>query len=86
MLQIIHDVAPGAAEAFATADISEGQFANNINALATTAGAKVIDDDVTYLDEPFFQPGIVAQAVQNVVTNDGVSYFSSAGNFAQPGL
>jgi hypothetical protein len=79
MLQIVHKVAPGAAEDFATADISEGQFATNIQNLAN-AGAKVINDDVTYFDEPFFQPGIVAQAVTNVVTNDGVSYFAAAGN------
>jgi hypothetical protein len=79
MLQIVHHVAPGASEAFATADISEGQFANNIQNLAN-AGAKVITDDIFYFDEPFFQPGIVAQAVNNVVTNNGVSYFSSAGN------
>jgi len=80
ILQIIHKVAPGASEAFATADVSEGGFASNIQALAN-AGAKVIDDDITYFDEPFFQPGIVGQAVNNVVTNNGVSYFSSAGNY-----
>ncbi len=79
MLQIVHDVAPGASLAFATADISEGQFAANIQNLAN-AGAKVINDDITYFDEPYFQPGIVAQAVNNVVTNDGVSYFAAAGN------
>ena len=81
MLQIVHDVAPGASLAFATADITEGQFAANIQNLAN-AGSKAIVDDVTYFDEPFFQPGIVAQAVSNVVKNNGVSYFSSAGNFA----
>jgi hypothetical protein len=80
MLQIVHDVAPGASLAFATADITEGQFAANIQNLAN-AGAKVITDDVVYFDEPFFQPGIVAQAVNNVVTSNGVSYFSSAGNY-----
>ena len=36
----------------------------------------------SYYDEPVYQPGIVAQAVNNVVTNNGVSYFSSAGNQA----
>jgi len=81
MLQIIHDVAPGASLAFATAFISESGFAANIQALAA-AGANVITDDVTYPIEPFFQPGIIAQAVNDVVTTMGVSYFSSAGNFA----
>lgn len=84
MLQIVHDVAPGADLAFATAFNTESTFASNIQALAD-AGAKVITDDVTYFAEPFFQPGIVAQAVDNVVTNNGVSYFSSAGNFASQG-
>jgi hypothetical protein len=80
MLQIVHDVAPGSPLAFATGNISESGFATNIQNLAN-AGSKVIVDDLTYFDEPFFQPGIVAQAVNNVVTNNGVSYFSSAGNF-----
>jgi hypothetical protein len=79
MLQVVHDVAPGASLAFATAENTEGNFANNIQNLAN-AGAKVITDDISYFDEPFFQPSIVAQAVNNVVTNNGVSYFSSAGN------
>jgi subtilisin family serine protease len=79
MLQIVHDVAPGSPLAFATAFNTEGNFAANIQNLAN-AGAKVITDDISYFDEPFFQPSIVAQAVNNVVTNNGVSYFSSAGN------
>ena len=66
MLENIHDVAPGASLAFATADPNELTFANNINALATTAHANIIADDVSYFDEPFFQDGIVAQAVDNV--------------------
>src|SRR5262249_54540200 len=52
--------------------------ANGIEKLAK-AGAKVIDDDVGYPDEPFFQDGLVAQAI-NTVTAQGVVYFSSAGN------
>jgi len=79
MLQIVHDVAPGADLAFATGNGGEGNFAANIKNLAN-AGSKVITDDLTYFAEPFFQPGIIAQAVNDVVTNQGVSYFSSAGN------
>jgi len=41
----------------------------------------VITDDVFYFAEPFYQDGIVAQAV-NTVKGMGVSYFSSAGNQA----
>jgi Subtilase family len=78
MMQIVHDVAPGASLAFYTAENSEADFASGINQLAN-AGAKVIVDDVGYFDEPFFQDGLVAQAVNSVVAN-GVAYFSSAGN------
>jgi hypothetical protein len=80
MLQIVHDVAPGAALAFHTAGPTEADFASGIKALAA-AGAKVIGDDVGYFDEPFFQDGIVAQAIDSVWA-DGVAYFSAAGNDA----
>ena len=88
MLQIVHDLAPKARLGFATANGGQINLANNIRALAgfanaenTVAGFKadVIVDDVIYPSEPFFQDGIVAQAVDEVA-GAGVSYFSSAGN------
>jgi Ca2+-binding RTX toxin-like protein len=81
MLQLIHDLAPGADLAFATAYSSESNFAANIRALANN-GADIIVDDVIYFAEPFFQDGIVALAVEDVVNNKDVAYFSSAGNNA----
>ena len=78
MLQIVHAVAPSAGLAFYTADNSEADFANGIQTLAT-AGAKVVTDDVGYFDEPFFQDGIIAQAI-DTVASQGVAYFSAAGN------
>jgi hypothetical protein len=78
MAQIVHDLAPGASLAFATAFGSENGFAANIRALAGD-GAQVIADDVAYFQEPFFQDGPVAVAVGEVVAA-GVSYFSAAGN------
>jgi hypothetical protein len=78
MMQVVHDVAPGAKLAFHTAVISEADFANGITALAS-AGARIIADDVGYFDEPFFQDGLLAQAV-NSVNAQGVAYFSAAGN------
>ncbi|MGH8460956.1 MAG: S8 family peptidase [Stenotrophobium sp.] len=78
MLQIVHDVAPGASLAFYTAANSEADFANGILALAN-AGAKIIVDDVGYPDEPMFQDGIVAEAIDQVAAQ-GVTYFSAAGN------
>jgi Subtilase family len=81
MLQIVHDIAPGANLLFATADGGQANFATNIQALAA-AGAKVIVDDIIYLAEPMFQDGIIAQAV-NSVASSGTAYFSAAGNQAQ---
>ncbi len=81
MLQLIHDIAPGADLLFATAFTGQQGFADNIYALAE-AGADIIVDDVGYLTAPFFQDGIVSQAVDDVVNNYGVAYFSSAGNSA----
>ncbi len=78
MLQIVHDVAPSASLAFYTAETSEADFADGIAALAK-AGATVIADDVGYYDEPFYQDGLVAQAVDTAEAA-GVSYFSAAGN------
>ncbi len=83
MMQIIHDIAPGADLAFYTAFNSEQDFANGILALAA-AGCKVICDDVSYFDEPFFQNGIVAQAIQTVEA-EGVTYVTAAGNDANNG-
>ncbi|WRH67206.1 MAG: hypothetical protein RSE13_01765 [Planktothrix sp. GU0601_MAG3] len=87
MLQIVHDVAPGAKLAFNTAFLGMPSFANGIINLAKSvasggAGAKVIVDDVIYFTEPFFQDGIVTQAVDQVAST-GVAYFSSAGNQAR---
>lgn len=78
MLQVVHDLAPDANLSFATAFTSETGFADNIRALKN-AGAGVIVDDVTYFDEPFYQDGPVANAV-NDVTAAGVDYYSSAAN------
>jgi hypothetical protein len=78
MLQIVHDVAPGAALTFATAFGGEANLANNIIAIKNS-GAKVIVDDVIYLNEPMFQDGIIAQAVDSAAAA-GASYFSAAGN------
>jgi len=78
MLQIVHDVAPGANLVFASALNGIASFASNIQSVAA-AGAKVIADDVLYLAEPMFQDGIVAQAANQVV-GGGVAFFSAAGN------
>ena len=81
MAEIVHDVAPGADIAFYSGLAGQPDFARGIEALQA-AGCQVIVDDLGYANEPFFQPGIVAQAVDKAVSR-GVVYFSSAGNNAQ---
>lgn len=80
MLEIIHDLAPGAALAFhgatTTADIVLAA-----NALQG-AGCQVIVDDLIALGEPKFEDGFVAQAVRQLA-NSGIVYVTAAGNYAQ---
>jgi hypothetical protein len=83
MLQIVHDVVPKAKLAFTSAFNGELAFAEGIEELAAAspagAEADVIVDDVSYSEEPFFQDGPVAVAIENVV-DEGVSYLTAAGN------
>ncbi len=93
MLEIVHDIAPGAQLYFATAFSGIVQFGNNIRALRT-AGCDIIIDDVSYFVETPFQDGqgpsvvspgnagVVVQAVKDVTVGSqaGALYFSSAAN------
>ncbi|PSQ58118.1 MAG: hypothetical protein BRD27_06635, partial [Bacteroidetes bacterium QH_10_64_19] len=81
MLQLIHDVVPGAALGFHTANTGIANFASNIRELASV-GCTVIVDDIRYFAAPFYQDGPISNAVDDVV-DDGVLYFSSAGNNGQ---
>jgi len=80
MMENIHDIAPGANFAFATAfTASNLAFGDNIRALGK-AGAKVIVDDVRVADDAYFQDGLIQQGINDVVAQNNVTYFSSAGN------
>lgn len=79
MMQIVHDIAPGASQAFHTAFTGTAGFAQGIIDLNEIAGSQVVVDDIIYFAEPMFQDGPIAQAADRVRAN-GASYFSSAGN------
>ena len=79
MMEIIHDLAPGAQLFFATANGGQSNFANNIRTLRFVYGCDIIVDDYTYFAEGAFQDGTIARAVNDVVA-DGALYFSSAAN------
>ncbi|MFA5367751.1 MAG: S8 family serine peptidase, partial [Dehalococcoidia bacterium] len=77
MLEIIHDLAPGADLAFYS-PASSSDMIVGISALES-AGCNIIVDDITFLDEPKFEDGPIAQRARQFV-NDGGVYVTSAGN------
>jgi hypothetical protein len=80
MLEIVHDLAPGAELGFCGPSTSLEMVAC-VNDLANIYGADIIVDDLGFFDQAFFEDDFVAQAVANVVSS-GVFYTSSAGNSA----
>ena len=78
MMQIVHDVAPNASLDFYPAIFGQADFANGVITMANQ-GAKIIADDVGYFEEPFFQDGVISQAITQV-KSAGVAYFTAAGN------
>ena len=66
MLEIVHDLAPGAALAFYGPSTSV-DMANGINALAA-AGARVVMDDLSFFFEPKFEDGLIAETVRSFAT------------------
>jgi hypothetical protein len=80
MAQLVYDIAPGSNMMFHTGLGGAASMAQGILDLQA-AGADIIVDDIGHLTQPFFQDGVIAQAVDTVVAA-GISYFSSAGNSA----
>ena len=78
LLEIVHDLAPGAELYFATGFGGQAQMAANIEALCE-AGANVIVDDIGYPNEAAFQDDIVAQGV-NAAVAGGCDFFTAGGN------
>jgi hypothetical protein len=83
MLELIHDIAPAADLAFATANFGLQAFADYIRSLRAV-GSTVIVDDIGFGQESFFQPSVIDQAIADVV-GDGAVYLSSAANSGDEG-
>ena len=81
MLEIVHDVAPGASLVFHDCGWNVLEFNQAIDALAN-AGCRVIVDDIGWIDEPFFEDGVVASHAARVARERGLVYVSAAGNDA----
>ena len=77
ILEIIHDLAPGAELAFYS-PTTESDMEFGIGALER-AGCNIIVDDLTFSNEPKFEDGMIAQRARQFVADGGV-YVTSAGN------
>lgn len=84
MLQILHDIVPGAELAFNTGILSPRQFEKAVLDLAA-AGCDILVDDITFTSEPMFGGSNIGQAIKSFTQGPGNYYFSSAGNFANAG-
>ena len=79
MLEIVHDMVPGADLYFHDSGDNRVAFNAAIDALVN-AGCGVICDDIVWIDEPFFEDGIVASHIGSVLAGNDIIYVSSAGN------
>jgi subtilisin family serine protease len=86
MLEIVHDLAPGAKLAFCSGIASGETFVEAVEWSATQAfggrGCDVIVDDLYFLDEPRFQISGQTQTINEFVRDRGITYVTAAGNLA----
>ena len=85
MLEIIHDIAPGAELVFSSARVGF-QMVTAIEWMAQESfdgdGADIIVDDLGFYDSSYFEDGIIAQAAARAAA-EGRIFVSSAGNDAR---
>jgi hypothetical protein len=83
MAEIVYDTAPGIPRILfeSVSGVGAVEKAARIDSLVA-AGADVIADDTSFLSEPFFQDGVVGQAVDRARAA-GTVYFTAAGNQAR---
>lgn len=94
MMEIVHDLAPGAGLYFGgvgeyvnsnndTIQTTPLDMANTISYLSTSSQCKVIVDDIWWkTGVPWFEDGTISQAISSFQSNGG-TYVSAAGNLAE---
>ena len=81
MLQIAHDIAPGASLAFSSGVLSPRDFELSVQNL-NSADADIITDDITFPGEPMFGLSNIGRAIQDFTNSGENFYFTSIGNFS----
>ncbi|WP_084630769.1 S8 family peptidase [Methanosarcina lacustris] len=81
MLEIVHETSPGAELYFYSAGSNKLEFNKAVDTLIAE-GCRIICDDVGWPDEPFFEDGIVASHIKEVIESQDILYVSAAGNDA----
>lgn len=81
MLEIIHDLAPGAQLYFHDCGDNVVAFNRAMDKLAA-AGCDIICDDIGWIGEPFFEDGTVAAHMKAIADKNKVLFVSAAGNAA----
>jgi hypothetical protein len=82
MLEIIHDIAPGAELYFHDHGDSVLGFDQAVDDLVA-AGCTVIVDDVAWPREPFFEDGVIATHLESVLASHKLVYVTATGNYAR---
>ena len=82
MLEIVHDVAPGAELCFHDHGDSVIGFNRAVDTLVA-AGCTVIVDDVAWPREPFFEHGVIATHLADLLASQRLVYVTATGNYAR---
>ena len=82
MLEIVHDLAPGAQLYFHDCGSNTIAFNSAIDDLVA-AGCDIVCDDIGWITQPFYEDGTIASHVADVIDDEGILYVSSAGNAAE---
>lgn len=81
MLEVVHEITPDSELYFHSAGNNKIEFNRAVDALIAK-GCQIICDDVGWPDEPFFEDGLVASHIKEVIESKGILYVSAAGNDA----